>query len=117
MGDMDQIYGALSIIVLGFGIYSLYAYFKMKKDGHINETLLLGKSYTEQMCKDKNAFVKKALPAVLVLGIAALIYGIVAFVHYYVTPLGIAEIAGMILFLIILYWFGFYTVKLKKQYF
>ena len=50
---MDDFFGIISVIVFGCGIYGFYAYFQMKRDGHINETLLLGKSYTEQMCKDK----------------------------------------------------------------
>lgn len=56
MDDMNSMFGFVSIIVLGCGIYALYAYFMMKKNGHINETLLLGKSYSEYMCKDKETF-------------------------------------------------------------
>ena len=63
--SMNSVFGFIGILAVGCGIYCLYAYFNMKKDGHINETILLGKSYSEKMCKDKEAYLKKALPAVL----------------------------------------------------
>ena len=43
---MEDMFGALSLLIFGCGIYGLYAYVKMKKDGHINEILLLGKGIT-----------------------------------------------------------------------
>ena len=44
---MEEMFGFLSVIVIGCGIYSLYAYIQMKKGGPINEALLLGRSYNE----------------------------------------------------------------------
>ena len=75
--SMNSVFGFIGILAVGCGIYCLYAYFNMKKDGHINETILLGKSYSEKMCKDKEAYLKKALPAVLGFGIVSILYGIV----------------------------------------
>ena len=66
---MEDMFGALSLLIFGCGIYGLYAYVKMKKDGHINEILLLGKGLTEQRCSTKEEFMQKALPAGLVFGI------------------------------------------------
>lgn len=113
----DSIFGFVSIIVLGCGIYSLYAYIKMRQDGHINETLLLGKGYMEYQCKDKEAYMKKAMPAVLLFGIVSTVYGIIDTVHYYVKPLGMADTIATVVFLIVLVGFMMYTLKLKKQYF
>ena len=73
--SMNSVFGFIGILAVGCGIYCLYAYFNMKKDGHINETILLGKSYSEKMCKDKEAYLKKALPAVLGFGIVSILYG------------------------------------------
>ena len=42
---MNDVFGFVSLIVLGCGIYTLYAYIKMKKTGEINEILLLGNAY------------------------------------------------------------------------
>lgn len=113
----DSIFGFVSIIILGCGIYSLYAYIKMKKDGHINVTLLLGKGYMEYQCKNKEEFMAKALPAVLLFGIVSMIYGIIDTIHYYVMPMGIADTIAMVVFLVVLVGYMVYTSKLKKQYF
>lgn len=113
----DSIFGFVSIIILGCGVYSLYAYIKMKQDGHINETLLLGKGYMEYQCKDKEAFMKKAMPAVLLFGIVSTVYGIIDTIHFYFRPMGIVDMIAMVVFLIVLVGYMVYTSKLKKQYF
>lgn len=114
---MEEMFGFLSIIVLGCGIYSFYAYFQMKKGGPINEALLLGRSYDEYKCKDKAAFLEKSLPAVLAFAIMSTIYGVVDFIHCYVQPIKTVDMICMILFFVVLVWFLVYTGKLKKIYF
>lgn len=113
----DSVFGFISIMVLGCGLYGLYAYVQMKRDGHINETLLLGKNYMEHMCKDKEGFLKKAMPAVLIFGIVATIYGGIDVIHCFVTPIQILDHIGLAVFIIMLIWYMIYTSKLKKQYF
>lgn len=113
----EKMFGFLSLIFLGCGVYSFYAYFKMKKGGPINDTLLLGGAYEEYKCKDKEAFLKKALPAVLTLAIVSTVYGIIDFVHFYVQPLGVLDTIGMVAFFVTLLGFFVYTGKLKKMYF
>lgn len=120
MGDaesVNSVFGILSVVVFGAGIYAFYAWFKMKMRGAISDSVLLGKSYTEQKCKDKDAFIRQVSPAYLLFGAVSVVYGIVDFIHCYVTPLGLADTLGMVIFLLILFWFMFYTSKLKRQYF
>lgn len=114
---MEEMFGFLSVIVIGCGVYSLYAYIQMKKGGPINEALLLGRSYNEYKCKDKDAFLQKALPAVLVFAFASLLYGVVDFIHCYVQPIKTIDLICMIIFFAVLIWFLIYTGKLKKNYF
>lgn len=114
---MDSMFGAISLMILGGGIYSLYAYITMKKEGHINEVLLLGKGFTEYMCKDKKAYMEKALPAVLIFGVVTTLYGAVDAIHYFVTPIFILDMIAMAAFVVVLIWFMVYTTKLKKKYF
>ena len=113
----DSFFGFVSIIVLGCGLYALYAYIKMKKDGHINETLLLGKNQMEYQCKDKDAFMKKASPAVLLFGVVSTLYGVVDLIHYYVTKIKILDTIAMIAFFVVLIWFMVYTAQLRKKFF
>lgn len=114
---MEEMFGFISVMVMGFGVYGFYAYFQMKKGGPINEALLLGRSYDEYKCKDKEGFIKEALPAVLVFACTAVIYGVVDFIHCFVQPLGFVDAIGLVLFLAVLVWYLAYTSKLKKRYF
>ncbi len=114
---MDSIWGFIGIIVFGCGIYALYSYGEMKSAGEINANLLLGKEFMNKTCKDKEAYIQKAGPALLVFGIAGLIYGGIDIIHCYVYPMPVPDIVGMILFFIVLVWFGLYTTKLKQKYF
>lgn len=117
MDNMNSMWGFIGIVVFACGIYALYSYIKMKKDGEINASILLGKEDLYKKCKDKEGYIKKAGPALLVFGLAAAIYGILDIIHCYVYPMASVDIAGMIVFFIVLVWFAVYTAKLRNQYF
>ncbi len=68
-------------------------------------------------CKDRETFVKKALPAVLVFGIAATVYGTIDMIHCFVAPIPVIDYIGLAVFIITLVWYMVYTSKLKKKYF
>lgn len=114
---MDSVWGIIGVIVFGCGIYAFYSYVKMKNAGEINVNLLLGKDYENKKCKDKEAYTKKAAPALLIFGVAAVLYGGIDIVHCYVYPIGLADMIAMIVFFVVLVWFGIYTTQLKKKYF
>ena len=61
----NSMWGFIGVIVVAFGIYSIYAFFKMKFKGEISASLLLGKEYTYKKCKNKEEFIAKTAPAVL----------------------------------------------------
>lgn len=114
---MPDMFGIISVIVLGCGLYGLYAYVNMKRGGKLNEALLLGKNLTEEMCKDKEEFARKALPAVLVFAITATVYGAIDTIHYFVMPIAILDFAATVIFMVVLIWYVVYTTKLKRKYF
>ena len=117
MDNMDSIWGFIGVIVLACGVYAIYAYIKMKTTGEINASLLLGKDYIYKKCKDKDAFTKKAGPALLGFGIVALVYGVIDVIHCYVYSMEIVDTVGMVVFFVVLVGFGVYTTKLKREYF
>ena len=117
MDNMDSIWGFIGVIVFACGVYALYAFIKMKMTGEINATLLLGKDYIYKKCKNKDAFIKKVGPALLVFGIVALVYGAIDVIHCYVYSMEIVDTVGMIVFFIVLVAFAVYTTKLKREYF
>ncbi|MCL2864242.1 MAG: hypothetical protein FWE25_01740 [Lachnospiraceae bacterium] len=118
---MDGIFGLLSVVILGSGIYCLYAWYNTRQTGTINETLLLGKAFEVKKCKDTFVFIRKSQPAVLILGITAVVYGGLDVLGTFVLPedalLGLIRIIGMFIFLVVLVGFMVYTSKLRKDFF
>lgn len=117
MEDMNSIWGFIGIIVFAGGVYAIYSCIRMKKDGEINASILLGKDYIYKTCKDKEGYIKKAGPALMVFGFAAIIYGIIDVIHCYVYPITVVDTVGMIIFFVVLIWFAVYTARLKDTYF
>lgn len=114
---MDGIFGIIGIFALGCGVYCIYAYVNMRKTGQINATLLLGKDQSEKSCRNKVGFMKKACPAVLVLGVLTIIFGVIDTVHNFVIPLGTVDVVAVWAFVAVLIGYMVYINKLKKDYF
>ena len=114
---MDSVWGLVGIVVFVCGIYAIYSFARMRSTGAISAALLLGKDYMYKKCKNKEAYIQKAGPALLVFGIAALASGALDIVHCYVYRMPAADTIGMLLFFVVLVWFAVYTTKLKKEYF
>ena len=117
MNDIYGKWGFIGINAFGCGIYALYAFIQMKRTGEINASLLLGKEYVYKKCKNKEEYIRKAGPALLVLGIVATLYGALDVVHCYVYHMDLIDNVGMGVFFLALIWFAYYTTKLKRKYF
>lgn len=117
MGNTDSIWGVVGIIVFACGIYAIYSAIKMKTSGDINVSLLLGKDYMYKTCKNKEVYIQKAGPALIIFGLVAAAYGAIDVIHCFVYPMGVIDMAGMVVFFIVLVWFAAYTSKLRRQYY
>lgn len=114
MGDFTLI---LSIVILGSGLYCLFAAYMLKAKGVINKSILLGKDTDPAKCKDKAGYIHCVFPKVLALGIAALLFAAIDLVNSYVKAIMPVWIAAMVIFLAVLIWFGVVTAKAAKKYF
>ena len=112
MENINSVWGFIGIIVFACGVYAIYSYIKMKKDGEINASILLGKDFMY-----KEAYIKKVGPALLGFGLVAIVYGILDMIHCYVYPMAAVDTVGMIVFFVALLWFAVYTARLRNQYF
>ena len=110
-------YGVLGIAALCCGIYALYSAVSMKRAGVISASGLLGKECTQNRCKDTKAYIRKAVPALIVFGIVAVIYGIIDLVSCYIYSMVLVDLAGIMVFLLVIIGFAVYTTQLKKIYF
>jgi len=118
---MEGIMGIIALIILGSGVFSLHAWYNMQFNGVISESLFLGKHYDGKKIKDKETFIKKASPVLLIFAVMLTICGVISSLRHYVITenellITMDQIANAIV-LIVLFWFGFYTTKLKKLYF
>ena len=108
-------------LILGCGIYVLYAWFNMMQTGAINGPLLLGKSFEESKCKDRDSFVKKTKPMMLVLGFFTTAFGVwdVLLNMFWIGNELFERInmALMVLCVVNIVIFGFRTKRLREQYF
>ena len=114
MGDFSVL---ISVFVLGCGLYCLYAAYMMKKDGTINQTILLGKDMNVNKCKDKEAYIKSVTPKVIGLGIAATLSGASDLINLYIIPIEAATYVFLVLFVVVLFWYAVGTSKAAKKYF
>ena len=105
MDNMDSVWGFIGVIVFACGIYAIYSFIKMRSTGEINASLLLGKDYIYKKCKNKDAYIQKAGPALLVFGIVALCTAIDRLIHCYVYPMAMADTVGNDFFCL---WFALY---------
>jgi hypothetical protein len=118
---MDGLMGLISIVILGSGLYILYAWYNMKVNGEVSETLLLGKGYEIKNCKDKEAFMRKTSPAVIILGVIVTISGGITCLRHFLMQdnelLVFLDPFVNAFVLIAIIVFGVYTVRVKKIYF
>lgn len=114
MGNLDGLFG---IVAVACGLYCFYAYYMMKKTGEINTTILLSKDMNVKKCKDKDAYLREAMPMVLVLGIASVFYGAVSLFESYVMTIKYMLPISIVLFGVAIVWFAVVTTKARKKYF
>lgn len=114
---MNNMFGAVGVIILACGLYCFYAFIKMKQTGEPSDVILLSKNDANRPCKDKAAFMAKAQPLVLMLASVTTLYGIIDVVHNYVYPLEVVDMVAGILFFVMLIFYMVKTQKLKSEYY
>lgn len=111
---MDSMYLLMDVLVLGAGLYILYAYFLMMKKGEIKENILMSKEINMSQCKDKEGYIKYVAPKLLIFGIGAVICGLLGFINDYTQALGGWYMVVTVLFLVLIIWFAMSTRKAIK---
>lgn len=57
------------------------------------------------------------MPALIVFGVAAVIYGVIDLISCYIYSMVLVDLAGIMVFLLVIIGFAVYTTQLKKIYF
>ena len=99
-------YGLMDVIVVGCGVYLLYAYYLLTVKHEIKQGVLISQKTDPKKCKDFVAYEKYISPKLLLLGIAALISGGIGLYQDYVAPVSnYIYGAFFVLFFVIMAWY------------
>lgn len=110
-------YGLMDVIVLGCGLYILYAYYLLTVKGEIKQGILISQKTDPKKCKDFNGYQKYMAPKVLILGIAAVISGALGLYQDYVAPVNTYLYMGFfVLFFAVMIWFIVAIRKAEKMF-
>lgn len=114
---MDTIWNITDLIVLGAGFYALYAAYVLRTQGKIVKKFLVFKDTDVSSCKDLQGYANLMSPKLMVLGGVMVAYGAVSLFNTYVASITGLYIAFIILFLAVLFWYGYEVSRAMKKYF
>lgn len=117
MENMADMTGWIGVIVFLCGLYCLYAAFMMKAKGEINQTILLGKEARMKKCKDKEGFIKKMFPQLLLFGIVTTACGAADMINTYVTDIFAINTAMLVAFILEFLWFARVSMNARNEFY
>ena len=106
----------IDILIAGYGVYALYAYYLMVSKGEVKENILLSKTVSFRKCKDQEGYKRYMAPKLLIFGICTFLCGALGFANDYAGVLGNLYLVIMLLFCVILGWFVVVTKKAVKRF-
>ncbi|MEE0418919.1 MAG: hypothetical protein UDG86_02605 [Lachnospiraceae bacterium] len=113
---MDNMFILMDMLVVGCGVYVLYAFYLMKAKGEVKESLLLSNGAKMAKCKDKNAYMAYISPRLLIFGLATIICGGLGVWNDYTNVFGLGYLVVMVIFLAMVVWFAMAIKKSLKMY-
>ena len=110
--NTNTAFGLMDLIVLGCGVYMLYAYYLLMFKNEIKKGVLLPQNQDPRKCKDFDGYRKYVGPKALACGIVAVISGGIGLYQDYVGPVNsILYEVFFVLFIVVIVWL---IVGLKK---
>ena len=107
-----------NLIALGCGCFFLYNWFRLRMSGGLFESsLLVPRGKTPQQCSDAQAYIRYIRPRVIVISIAAILYGAVSMAadRFGGVPLQ-AELVLMAGVLAVVVWYGVCASRAFRKY-
>lgn len=114
---MEDMTNWVAFLVLGGGLYVLFAAYQMKVQGIINSSLLLTKETAYKKCKDKEAYIKEMFPTLLLFGVVTTACGAIDLLNTYVVDIAIVYFASLAVFVIVFILFIRKSSSLRKKYY
>ena len=114
---MNDVWNLMDLIVLGAGIYALYGAYVLKTEGKIVKTFLVFKDTDVSRCKDLQGYANLMSPKLMALGGVMVAYAAVSLFNSYIANIMGLYVVFMIIFIVVLIWYGFAVSKAMKKYF
>ncbi|MDO4261968.1 MAG: hypothetical protein Q4C82_07805 [Eubacteriales bacterium] len=114
---MNDMWSFIDILILGCGVYALYAAYVLKTQGKVIKTFLVFKDTNVADCKDLAAYAHMMSPRLSALGGVMIAYGAVAVINNYMVDVTGLYLAMLVVFILTLIWYGMQTRKAMKIYF
>ena len=105
----------MDLIVLGCGVYILYAYYLLVVKNEIKQGVLVPQKTDTKKCKYFEGYKKFMAPKVLIFGISACASGGLGLFQDYVAPVNAYLYVGLfVVFFAVMVWFLMSTKKAEK---
>ena len=114
---MDGFSELIDLLILGCGFYALYAGWVLQKKGEIIKTFLVFKDINVNKCKDIEGYAQIMAPKLYTLGGVIVAYGVVALLNAYVLDINGLFLVMMVIFVLVLIWYGMEVKKAADKYF
>ena len=113
--DTNSMFALMDLIVLGCGVYILYAYYLLVVKNEIKQGVLVPQKTDTKKCKDFEGYKKFMAPKVLIFGISACASGGLGLFQDYVAPVNAYLYVGLfVVFFAVMVWFLMSTKKAEK---
>ncbi len=114
LGKTD-IMSIFDIILLVYGIYTIYASFAMKKTGVPSKWLVPEQEMGR--CKDSKGFIDAIYKKTILFGVLVVVYGVVSTINHFFLSIWALEIGCIVFFLFIVIFYMVAFSRTKKEFF
>ncbi len=104
------------LLIAGCGLYLIYTAISMKKHGQVKAGVIVSKDVDVEKIRDKAGFIQYMYGKVLLIGILAVLVGVISLVNTKLGGPDIISILSVIGYLIVLVVFAVATVKARKKF-
>lgn len=113
----NSMFGLMDFIILGCGVYILYAYYLLMAKNEIKQGVLISQKTDPKRCKDFEGYRKFISIKVLIFGIVSIISGGLGLYQDYVAPVNTYFYIGFfVVFFAVMIWFVMAVKKAEKMF-
>ncbi len=114
---MSTFYFVIDFVIIGCGVYIIGQYMTMVRKHEVGQSML-PKNVPASRCKDIDGYIKKVGPRMIGCGVALVLCGFLDLMQDILMIENLVfSIAVMVVFLVVIFWYGFGLRKAVEDYF